>query len=92
LNALFAVIGIDFYPTKDAHAQSSQRNPFRHTYRSWLDETGAPISVQQQLMRHASIQTTMNVYGQGLQKTKRDANRKVVEMALREPTVETKTA
>jgi len=37
---------------------------FRHTYRSWLDETGAPKKVQQELMRHASIQTTMNVYGQ----------------------------
>ncbi len=37
---------------------------FRHTYRSWLDETGAPMKVQQELMRHASIQTTMNVYGQ----------------------------
>jgi len=36
---------------------------FRHTYRSWLDETGAPMKVQQELMRHASIQTTMNVYG-----------------------------
>ena len=35
---------------------------FRHTYRSWLDETGAPMKVQQELMRHASIQTTMNVY------------------------------
>jgi hypothetical protein len=26
---------------------------------------GAPMRVQQELMRHASIQTTMNVYGQG---------------------------
>jgi integrase len=39
---------------------------FRHAYRSWLDETGAPIKVQQELMRHASIQTTMNVYGQAV--------------------------
>ncbi len=39
---------------------------FRHTYRSWLDETGAPMKVQQELMRHASIQTTMNVYGQAM--------------------------
>ena len=37
---------------------------FRHTYRTLLDETGAPMKVQQELMRHASIQTTMNVYGQ----------------------------
>jgi integrase len=38
---------------------------FRHTYRSWLDETGAPMKVQQELMRHASIQTTMNVVWTG---------------------------
>jgi site-specific recombinase XerC len=28
---------------------------FRHSYRSWLDETGAPLTVQKELMRHASI-------------------------------------
>jgi len=28
---------------------------FRHTYRSWLGETGAPMKVQQEFMRHASI-------------------------------------
>ena len=56
---------------------------FRHTYRSWLDETGAPMKVQQELMRHASIQTTMNVYGQAMSSSKRDANGKVVEMVLR---------
>jgi len=56
---------------------------FRHSYRSWLDETGAPMKVQQELMRHASIQTTMNVYGQAMLKSKREANSKVVEMALR---------
>ena len=31
---------------------------FRHTYRSWLDSTGAPLGVQQKLMRHADIRTT----------------------------------
>ena len=36
---------------------------FQHTYRSWLDATGAPLGVQQKLMRHADIRTTMNVYG-----------------------------
>ena len=55
---------------------------FRHTYRSWLDETGAPMKVQQELMRHASIQTTMNVYGQAMPASKREANGKVVEMVL----------
>ncbi len=55
---------------------------FRHTYRSWLDETGAPMKVQQELMRHASIQTTMNVYGQAMPESKRAANGKVVTMVL----------
>ena len=55
---------------------------FRHTYRSWLDETGAPMKVQQELMRHASIQTTMNVYGQAMPESKREANSKVVTMVL----------
>ena len=56
---------------------------FRHSYRSWLDETGAPVSVQKELMRHASIQTTMNIYGKAMTDTKRQAHRKVVEMLLR---------
>ena len=56
---------------------------FRHTYRSWLDETGAPMKVQQELMRHASILTTMNVYGQAMSSSKREANGKVVEMVLK---------
>jgi len=36
---------------------------FRHTYRAWLDATGAPIGAQQKLMRHAHVSATMNVYG-----------------------------
>jgi integrase len=39
---------------------------FRHSYRSWLDEAGAPLTVQKKLMRHASIQTTMNIYGKAM--------------------------
>jgi integrase len=56
---------------------------FRHTYRSWLDDTGAPVGVQQKLMRHAQISTTMNVYGNALMEAKREANTKVVRKALR---------
>lgn len=36
---------------------------FRHTYRSWLDQVGTPMAVQQKAMRHSDIRTTMNVYG-----------------------------
>jgi len=55
---------------------------FRHTYRSWLDANGTPIGVQQKLMRHAQVSTTMNVYGNALMQTKREAHEKVVRMAL----------
>jgi hypothetical protein len=59
---------------------------FRHTYRSWLDETGAPMKVQQELMHHASIQTTMNVYGQAMTDSKRHANSQVVSLIFGVPT------
>ncbi len=58
---------------------------FRHSYRSWLDETEAPVGVQRELMRHASIQTTMNVYGQAMTDSKRQANNNVVQMVLNGP-------
>jgi hypothetical protein len=54
----------------------------RHSYRSFLDETGAPIGVQQRLMRHAQVSTTMNTYGNAAMKSKREANSKVVKMIL----------
>jgi integrase len=57
---------------------------FRHTYRSSLHETGAPMKVQQELMRHASIQTTMNVYGRAMTDSKRKANSQVVGLVFGE--------
>ncbi len=54
----------------------------RHAYRSFLDETGAPTGVQQKLMRHANVATTMNIYGSAGRKAKQAANSKVVQMVL----------
>lgn len=56
---------------------------FRHTYRSLLDETGAPIGVQQKLMRHSNVATTMKVYGNATLRTKQAANSKVVQMVMK---------
>lgn len=56
---------------------------FRHSYRSFLDSTGAPVGVQQKLMRHAQVSTTMDVYGGALMEAKRSANSKVVKMVLK---------
>ena len=55
---------------------------FRHSFRSWLDQTEAPIGVQRELMRHASIQTTMNIYGKAMTDGKPQAHSRVVEMVL----------
>ncbi len=55
---------------------------FRHTYRSWLDATGAPISVQQKMMRHSSIKTTMDIYGDVVTDEMNTATRKVAELAF----------
>ncbi len=55
---------------------------FRHTFRSLLDETGAPLKVQQELMRHADIRTTMNIYGKAMEESKREAHHKVVRLVL----------
>jgi len=54
----------------------------RHTYRSWLDAVGTPIAVQQKLMRHADIRTTMNVYGDVVTDEMQQAHSKVVCLAL----------
>lgn len=54
----------------------------RHTYRSWLDAVGTGIVVQQKLMRHADIRTTMNLYGDVVTDEMREAHSKVVRIAL----------
>jgi integrase len=54
----------------------------RHTYRSWLDAVGTPIAVQQKLMRHADIRTTMNTYGDVVTDEMARAASKVAELAF----------
>lgn len=54
---------------------------FRHTYCSYLDDLGAPLRVQQRLMRHAHAKTTLK-YGDALDKSKRKANQKVVKLVF----------
>jgi integrase len=42
---------------------------------------GTPVEVQQKMMRHANITTTMNIYGTALLEPKREAQNKVLEFA-----------
>jgi integrase len=55
---------------------------FRHTYRSWLDAVKTPIAVQQKMMRHTDIRTTMNVYGDVVTDEMSTAGLKVAELAF----------
>jgi integrase len=66
--------------------EGSGFHTFRHTYRAWLDETGAPVGVQQKLMRHAHISTTMDLDGNASMKAKRKGNRPVVQRLLKRTT------
>lgn len=54
---------------------------FRHNYRTLIDDIGTPLGVQQRLMRHADIQTTMK-YGSAFEESKRRANSRVAELVL----------
>ena len=75
------------HPERDYLIPAGQRaglgkigwHTLRHTYRSWLDQTKAPMTVQKDLMRHADIKTTMNVYGKAMAEPMREANSEVVE-------------
>jgi integrase len=42
------------------------------------------VGVQQKLMRHANVSTTMNVYGNSTLKAKQKANSQVVQMLMRQ--------
>jgi integrase len=51
---------------------------FRHSYSTMLRGAGTDIKVQQELLRHATIQSTMNIYTQAVSEQKRIANSVVV--------------
>lgn len=93
----FAGGRVPYFPTavrRKIHAAAERAGPahllknaptkiFRHSYRSWLGTTNAPVAIIKDLMRHADIRTTFNHYGNVMQEPMRDANSKVVQMALR---------
>jgi integrase len=51
---------------------------FRHSYSTLLHALGTTPAVQKELLRHADIQTTLNVYTQAVSADKREAASKVV--------------
>src|SRR5579859_49757 len=55
---------------------------FRHSFSTLLRANGTDIKVQQELLRHANIQTTLNVYTQAVSEQKRDAHERIVGQLL----------
>ena len=55
---------------------------FRHTYSSMLRHLGVDLKVQQELLRHADIRTTMNTYTQAMPTALREANCRVARMLV----------
>jgi integrase len=55
---------------------------FRHTYSSMLRHLGVDVKVQQELLRHADIRTTMNTYTQAMPTALREANSRVARMVV----------
>jgi integrase len=56
---------------------------FRHSYSSLLRGAHVDLKVEQELLRHATIQSTINIYTRAVPKQKRAANRLVVDSLLR---------
>jgi integrase len=57
---------------------------FRHMFSSILHQAGTNMAVQKELLRHADIQTTMNIYTQAVSAAKREAVHRVAELLLNE--------
>jgi integrase len=68
--------------TKDAGIAKIGTHTFRHTHRAWAGESGIPIAVIKDMMRHSNIGTTMNVYGGTVPAALREAHSKIVKMGL----------
>ncbi len=56
---------------------------FRHTFSSLIKSLGVDVKVVQELVRHASFGTTMNVYTQALEGSKRRAQEQLAAVIMR---------
>ena len=56
---------------------------FRHTFSTLIKATGADPKVVQELLRHASFKTTMDVYTQAFEEPKRHAQEQLADMIMR---------
>ncbi len=57
-------------------------NTFRRTFATHLKASGEDVKTVQELLRHASILVTMNLYAQAIIDLKRKAQSRIVDMLL----------
>jgi integrase len=55
---------------------------FRHTFATLLKANGEDIKTVQELLRHANVSVTMNVYAQGVTELKRHAHSRIMLMVI----------
>lgn len=68
-------IGLDF---------SLGWHTFRHSYKVLLDRSGVELTVKRDLMRHADVHTTSQIYGEVEMDRMVEANNKAVSLAFKE--------
>jgi integrase len=66
----------------DEYWQRVGWHTFRHSHSTLLHSLGVDLKVQQQLLRHADIRTTMNIYTQAVPNALREANSTVVRLVI----------
>jgi integrase len=57
----------------------------RQTYSTLLRALGTDVKVQQELLRHADVSTTLNIYTQAVSEQKREAAGKIARLLLQAP-------
>jgi len=71
-------------PSSSNCRRTWERHRLAHlpTHFPHLDEIGAPLKVQQELMRHADIRITLNIYGKAMDESKRRVHGDIVRLVL----------
>jgi len=68
--------------------KSVSYHTFRHTFGTLLNANGENPTVVQELLRHASLKVTTDVYMQAVSPQKRDAQSRLVRLVLKKAVAE----
>src|SRR6266702_8644373 len=66
-------------PPKGQVWAGSDGTRFRHSFSTLIHGMGTNLAVQKELLRHADIKTTMNIYTQAMAPAKRKTTRKLTK-------------